>query len=66
MAAHLEPAYADHPHAPLPVTGKLAARSLILPLFHDLTEADQELIVSVVRAAARSAGSTARSPAQVP
>ena len=38
MAAHLEPAYADHPHRPLPVTERLTRRSLILPLFHEMTE----------------------------
>jgi dTDP-4-amino-4,6-dideoxygalactose transaminase len=49
MAAHLEPAYEGHPHAPLPVTERLTARTLILPLHHLLTDADQELIVSVLR-----------------
>lgn len=50
MAAHLEPAYADQPHAPLPVTERLTACSLILPLFHDMTEAQQDVVVSAVRA----------------
>jgi dTDP-4-amino-4,6-dideoxygalactose transaminase len=49
MAAHLEPAYAGHPHAPLPVTERLTARTLVLPLHHLLTDADQERIVSVLR-----------------
>jgi dTDP-4-amino-4,6-dideoxygalactose transaminase len=49
MAAHLEPAYADHPHVPLPVTERLTARTLVLPLHHLLTDADQERIVSVLR-----------------
>src|ERR1035441_10761308 len=43
MAAHLEPAYHDHPHVTLPVTERLTARSLILLLFHDLTEEQQDL-----------------------
>jgi perosamine synthetase len=47
MAAHLEPAYAGHPHAPLPVTEWLTARSLILPLFHAMTEAEQDQVVAV-------------------
>ncbi|MGO9078309.1 MAG: DegT/DnrJ/EryC1/StrS family aminotransferase [Streptosporangiaceae bacterium] len=51
MAAHLEPAYADHPHCPLPVTEQMTARTLILPLFHDLTQEQQELIVAEIRAA---------------
>ncbi|MGH9119371.1 MAG: DegT/DnrJ/EryC1/StrS family aminotransferase [Acidimicrobiales bacterium] len=52
MASHLEPAYAGHPHQPLPVTERLTERSLILPLFHDLTEADQDLVVDVIATAA--------------
>jgi perosamine synthetase len=47
MAAHLEPPYADLPRAPLPVTERLTADSLILPLFHRMTEADQERVVRV-------------------
>lgn len=52
MAAHLEPAYDGVPHRPLPVTERLTARSLILPLFHDMTESEQDLVVSVIAAAA--------------
>ena len=52
MAAHVEPAYADCPHPPLPVTERLASSSLILPLFHGMTESDQDLIISVIHAAA--------------
>jgi dTDP-4-amino-4,6-dideoxygalactose transaminase len=37
MAAHLEPAYADVPAPPLPVTERLTRRTLILPLFHGMT-----------------------------
>jgi perosamine synthetase len=50
MAAHLEPAYRDLAHDPLPVTERLTARTLILPLFHDLTEPEQNLIVSLIAA----------------
>jgi dTDP-4-amino-4,6-dideoxygalactose transaminase len=50
MAAHLEPAYADA-RLSLPVTERLTARSLILPLFHELTQAQQEQVVSVVTSA---------------
>jgi perosamine synthetase len=50
MAAHREPAYQDHPRATLPVTERLTSDSLILPLFHDLTEAQQDVVVSAVRA----------------
>ena len=54
MAAHLEPAYHDRPCTTLPVTERLTARSLILPLFHDMTEEEQNLVVSVIQAAAGS------------
>jgi dTDP-4-amino-4,6-dideoxygalactose transaminase len=48
MAAHLEPAYRGHSHAPLPVTERLTGGSLILPLFHDLTEPEQDAVISVI------------------
>jgi dTDP-4-amino-4,6-dideoxygalactose transaminase len=50
MAAHLEPAYADA-RPSLPVTERLTARSLILPLFHEMTQVQQERVVSVVTSA---------------
>ncbi|MCX5063190.1 MULTISPECIES: DegT/DnrJ/EryC1/StrS aminotransferase family protein [unclassified Streptomyces] len=53
MAAHLEPAYADHPSAPLPVTERITRRSLILPLFHTMTEAQQDRVVTALREQAR-------------
>jgi perosamine synthetase len=52
MAAHVEPAYADCATQPLPVTERLSSRTLILPLFHEISEAEQDLVVSVIRAAA--------------
>jgi dTDP-4-amino-4,6-dideoxygalactose transaminase len=52
MASHLEPAYADQPRPPLPVTERLTADSVILPLFHEMTEDEQDLVVSVIAAAA--------------
>ncbi|MBM7770577.1 perosamine synthetase [Actinokineospora baliensis] len=48
MAAHMEPAYEGHPHAPLPGTEELATRSLILPLHHEITDADQKHIVGAL------------------
>lgn len=59
MAAHLEPAYRDHPHRPLPVTEWLTTRSLILPLFHDMTEAQQDLVASEVNAGLQTASRSA-------
>ena len=52
MAAHLEPAYAGHPHIELPVTERLTSRSVILPLFHQMTEDEQDRVVGVLRDAA--------------
>lgn len=52
MAAHLEPAYAGEPCPPLPVTERLTATSLALPLYHEMTEQQQDQIVSVIHAAA--------------
>jgi perosamine synthetase len=60
-AAHAEPAYAGLPCAPLPATERLSSSALILPLFHQMTEPDQDVVVSVIRAAAR-----ARTPAAGP
>jgi perosamine synthetase len=53
MAAHLEPAYAGHPHTELPTTERLTNRSLILPLYHDLSREDQDRVVEVILEAAR-------------
>ncbi|MEU8520838.1 aminotransferase class I/II-fold pyridoxal phosphate-dependent enzyme [Streptomyces sp. NBC_01216] len=52
MAAHLEPAYQGHPAGPLPVTERISRDSLILPLFHTMTETQQDRVVEVLRAAA--------------
>jgi dTDP-4-amino-4,6-dideoxygalactose transaminase len=52
MAAHTEPAYAEQVSRPLPVTERLTANSLILPLFHQMTEAEQDQVISVIRAVA--------------
>jgi dTDP-4-amino-4,6-dideoxygalactose transaminase len=45
MAAHREPAYTNHDHAELPVTEYLTHRSLILPLFHEMTADEQEAVI---------------------
>jgi dTDP-4-amino-4,6-dideoxygalactose transaminase len=62
MAAHTEPAYSQQPCAPLPVTEWVSSSSLILPLFHDMTESEQDLVVSVIRTAG---GETRRAASQV-
>lgn len=51
MAAHLEPAYAgtdEANRAELPVTEHLTGRSLILPLFHQMTDSEQDQVVSAL------------------
>jgi perosamine synthetase len=48
MAAHLQPAYAGHATNPLPVTERLTASTLILPVFHGLAEADVERVCEVL------------------
>jgi perosamine synthetase len=52
MAAHLQPAYAGHPHGDLPVTERLTANTLILPVFHGMSDTDQDRVVASLRAAA--------------
>jgi len=54
MATHLEPAYEGQgAHAHLRETERLSASSLILPLFHQLTQDEQDQVVSVIFDAAR-------------
>jgi dTDP-4-amino-4,6-dideoxygalactose transaminase len=54
MAAHRQPAYAGHPHGDLTTTERLTDSTLILPLFHTMTQAEQDHVVEVVRRAATS------------
>jgi perosamine synthetase len=49
MAAHLEPAYAGRGPVSLPVTERLTRRSLILPMFHELSPDQQRFVVDVFR-----------------
>ncbi|MFD0203749.1 MULTISPECIES: DegT/DnrJ/EryC1/StrS family aminotransferase [Saccharothrix] len=55
MASHLEPAYADQRDVDLPVTEHLTRRSVILPLFHQMTEAEQDTVVGALDAVLRGA-----------
>jgi perosamine synthetase len=52
MASHLEPAYRGHPHADLSVTENLTRRSLLLPLFHALSDDEQARVIDSIREAA--------------
>jgi dTDP-4-amino-4,6-dideoxygalactose transaminase len=53
MAAHLEPAYAGVEHVPLPVTEHLTRHTMILPLFHEMTAAEQAHVITAVRSVAQ-------------
>jgi perosamine synthetase len=52
MAAHREPAFAGVQVEPLPNTEYLTDNSIILPLYHQMTEADIERVATAVVAAA--------------
>jgi perosamine synthetase len=65
MAAHLEPAFAGHPCAPLPVTEKLTSRSIILPLYHQMTACDQDRVIEAFHAAVSGKGAGEAAPAMV-
>ena len=52
MAAHRQPAYRDDANPPLPVTDHLTDHTLILPLYHDLTESDQDRVIAALLSAA--------------
>lgn len=53
MAAHREPAYADASSAPLPVTDRITDHSVILPLFHQMTDDQQRHVVAALDQLAR-------------
>jgi perosamine synthetase len=64
MAAHLEPAYEGHPHGALPHTERLSRQSLILPLYPQMTEEQQDRVIAVLR---RAAGMSPKpQPVQIP
>ncbi len=53
MAAHLEPACERFTTGPLPVTEHLTANSIILPLFHEMSEDEQRRVVDGLETFAR-------------
>lgn len=57
MAAHNEPAYEDQPCDQLPVTKRLSSSSLILPLFHEMSEDQQDYVISIIHSVAERAAS---------
>jgi dTDP-4-amino-4,6-dideoxygalactose transaminase len=52
MASHLEPAYHGHAHGDLSVTETLTRRSLLLPLYHALSDDEQGHVIDSIREAA--------------
>ncbi|GGR48842.1 dTDP-4-amino-4,6-dideoxygalactose transaminase [Nocardioides luteus] len=49
MAAHRQPAYADAAGEALPVTERLTDNTVILPLFHQLSDSEQARVIDVLR-----------------
>lgn len=49
MAAHVERAYAGRERVELPVTEEVTERSLILPMFHQMTEDEQCQVADTIR-----------------
>jgi dTDP-4-amino-4,6-dideoxygalactose transaminase len=52
MAAHRQSAYARQPHGDLSTTERLTDQTLILPLFHTMTEQEQQVVVGSIHRAA--------------
>jgi dTDP-4-amino-4,6-dideoxygalactose transaminase len=48
MAAHRQPAYAGTAHVPLPATERLTDGTLILPVFHQMSESEQSRVIDVL------------------
>jgi dTDP-4-amino-4,6-dideoxygalactose transaminase len=55
MAAHRQPAYAAHREDVLPVTERLTDHTLILPVYHQMTEEEQQRVIDAVFSAAGQA-----------
>ncbi len=49
LAAHLEPAWRDHPRGPLPCSEAWAGQSLALPVHEHLSDEEQRYIVATLR-----------------
>lgn len=56
MASHRQPAYAS-PTVSLPVTEHLTDNTLILPLFHQISDSEQARVIDVLRQSASRTGS---------
>lgn len=51
MASHRQPAYRDRDARPLPVTEMLSDSTIILPIFHHLSDSEQARVVEALRSA---------------
>lgn len=49
MATHRQPAYAATPCDPLPTTERLTDNTLILPLYHEITDAETNRVIDAIR-----------------
>lgn len=56
MTIHREPAYRDHGPFDLPRTERAADRSFLLPLYPDLTDAEQDEVIAALRQVANVTG----------
>ena len=54
MAAHRHPAHSHRQHVALPVTERLNDQTLILPLFHQMTDGELTRVCEALRAAGKS------------
>lgn len=55
MLAHREPAFAGHPSAPLPMSELASGRSMLLPLYPQMTDADVDRVVDALAEAEHAA-----------
>jgi dTDP-4-amino-4,6-dideoxygalactose transaminase len=56
MCAHLEGAYADLPHGPLPHSEAAHRRCILLPLYAQMTDDDQAQVVAALAEALAAEG----------
>jgi dTDP-4-amino-4,6-dideoxygalactose transaminase len=53
MAAHRQPAHAHREHLPLPVTERLTDTTMILPMFHQMTDSEHTRVCDALGSASR-------------
>lgn len=53
MAAHRHPAHEGRRRVPMPVTERLTDSTLILPLFHEMSESEQARVIEALHSAGR-------------